>query len=68
MRRWPIRLADAGGLGRRRRRQPQEIGDLVLEQELAVGALAELLAQLEERPVADLLADGDAGADVVALG
>ena len=68
MRRWPRRLAAPDVSGARRPHQPQEIRDLILEQELAVAALAELLAQLDERPVADLLADRHAGAQRVALG
>ena len=43
-------------------------GELILEQELADVALAELLAQLEERPVADLLADRDPRAELVPFG
>ena len=60
-------IGGPGSLGRCRPHQPQEVTHLVLEQELAVGAVAELLAQLEERPVTDLLADGDAGAECLAL-
>ena len=67
MRRWPMRFAAPEGSGAAGPYQPQEVGDLILQQELAVGALAKLLAQLEERPFADLLADRDAGAQRVAL-
>src|SRR3954471_17747501 len=61
-------LADAVGRpGRFRRRrglQPEEVGEPVVEQELGGSALAELLLHLEERLVADLLADGDPGPEV----
>src|SRR5688500_1904534 len=59
-------LADAvGRAGRFRRRgrlQPQEVEQLIFQQELGDVALAELLAHLEERAVADLLPQRQAGA------
>src|SRR5688500_12517162 len=39
--------------------QAQEVGELVFELELARVARAEQLAELQEQPLADLLADGD---------
>ena len=64
MRRWPMRLAEPVVSGARGGLQAQEVGELVLEQELGDVALAELLAQLEERPVADLLTDRQPGAEL----
>ena len=52
-----MRLAEPEVSGRGGRLQAQEIGELILQQELGDVALAELLAQLEEGPVADLLAE-----------
>ena len=60
MRRWPMRLAMPLVSGAAFRLHAQEVGQLVFEHELARGALAELLAQPEERAVADLLPDGEA--------
>ena len=60
MRRWPMRLAAPLVSGAAFACMRRNSVELVLEHELGRGALAELLAQLEERAVADLLADGDA--------
>ena len=64
MRRWPMRLAEPVVSGAAVACSAQEIGELILEQELGDVALAELLAQLEERPVADLLTDRHARAEL----
>ena len=61
-------LTDAVGFAARFGRggafESQEAGELIFELELGDAAFAELLAQLEERAIADLLADGDAGAEI----
>ena len=64
MRRWPMRLAvpevSGAPLACMRRKLVSEYSSV----NSVVVALAELLAQLEERAVPDLLADGDPGAEV----
>ena len=68
IRRWLMRLAEPVVSGARGGLQAQEVGELILDQELGDVALAELLPQLDERAVADLLAERDARAEVARFG
>ena len=64
-------LGQAVGDAARFRREPrfhaQELRELVLQHELGEAALAELLAEADERLVADLLAERDAAGGLPGL-